>query len=65
MTKANIVKQEIFRLQTYYELQALIDRAEVEGLTEADAIEALECAIEAMKEFRARTGDVVIFGRLF
>ncbi|UVC09121.1 hypothetical protein IHQ71_00325 [Rhizobium sp. TH2] len=64
MAKANIVKQEIFRLQTYYELQALIDRAKYEGLTEADAIEALECAIEAMKDFRGRAGDAMT-GRLF
>lgn len=65
MTNSNIVKQEIFRLQSYYELQAFIERAKSEGLTESDAIEALENAIEAVKEFRMRVEDGIVSGRLF
>lgn len=64
-TKANIVKQEIFRLQTHYDVQAFIDRAKREGLAEDDALEALEQAIQEMKEFRERARDVIISGRLF
>lgn len=63
--KANSVKQEIFRLQTHYEIQGFIERAKDEGLAEDDAIEALERAIEELKDFRERARDAIIHGRLF
>lgn len=64
-TKANSVKQQISRLQINYEMEALIERAKDEGLAEDDAIEALEQAIEELKDFRERTRDAIIGGRLF
>jgi hypothetical protein len=64
-TKANSVKKEIFRLQTHYEVQGFIERAKDEGLAEDDAIEALEQAIEDLKEFRERARDAISGGRLF
>lgn len=64
-TKANSVKQQISRLKINYEMEALIERAKDEGLAEDDAIEALERAIEELKDFRERARDAIIGGRLF
>jgi hypothetical protein len=63
--KANSVRQDIFRLQTHYQLEALIERAKDEGLAEDEAIEALERAIEEMRDFRERARDAIVSGRLF
>jgi hypothetical protein len=64
-TRANSVKQEIFRLRTHYEMEALVERAKDEGMAEDDAIDALERAIRELREVRERTRDAIVTGRLF